>query len=48
VFGLLAVTTHQDHDFAFELLRQRNPRQVPQAEEARISCPTETIGNDGE
>lgn len=34
--------------YSYVYRQPTTPREVAQAEEARASCPTETIGNDGE
>lgn len=39
----------QDEDgYSYVFKQPQTDEEIAQAEEARISCPTETIGNDGE
>ena len=41
-------TRHDDNGYSYVFKQPQTPEEIAQAEEARISCPTETIGNDGE
>lgn len=40
-------TRHDDGGYSYVFQQPQTPEEVAQAEEARLSCPTETIGNDG-
>lgn len=41
--------TRQDEGgYSYVYCQPKTPEEIAQAEEARTSCPTETIGNDGE
>jgi ferredoxin len=37
-----------DKGYTYVFKQPQTPEEIAQAEEARISCPTETIGNDGD
>lgn len=37
-----------DGGYSYVYRQPQTPEEIVQAEEARASCPTETIGNDGE
>lgn len=40
-------TRHDEGGYSYVFKQPETPEEIAQAEEARISCPTETIGNDG-
>ncbi|MCW5552324.1 MAG: ferredoxin [Verrucomicrobiae bacterium] len=39
---------HDEGGYSYVFRQPVTPGEITQAEEARASCPTETIGNDGE
>jgi ferredoxin len=39
---------HDDSGYSYVFKQPVTPEEIALAEEAKISCPTETIGNDGE
>lgn len=41
-------TRHDEGGYSIVFKQPNTPEEIAQAEEARASCPTETIGNDGE
>jgi ferredoxin len=41
-------TRQEEGAYSYVFKQPETPEEIAQAEEARISCPTETIGNDGE
>lgn len=41
-------TRHDESGYSFVYKQPESQDEIAQAEEARVSCPTETIGNDGE
>ena len=41
-------TRHDDGGYSYTFKQPETPEEIAQAEEALTSCPTETIGNDGE
>lgn len=41
-------TRHDEGGYSIVFKQPETPEEKAQAEEARASCPTETIGNDGE
>lgn len=41
-------TRHDEGGYSIVFKQPVTSEEVAQAEEARVSCPTETIGNDGE
>jgi ferredoxin len=43
-----AFARHDERGYSYVLKQPQTSDEIAQAEEARISCPTETIGNDGE
>jgi ferredoxin len=40
-------TRHDEGGYSIVFKQPESPEETAQAEEARASCPTETIGNDG-
>ncbi len=40
-------TRHDEGGYSYVFKQPQTAEEIAQAEEARISCPTETIGNDG-
>lgn len=40
-------TRQDDGGYSYVFLQPQTPEEVALAEEARLSCPTETIGKDG-
>ena len=41
-------TRHDEGGYSIVFKQPETPEEITQAEEARASCPTETIGNDGD
>jgi ferredoxin len=41
-------TRYDEGGYSYVFRQPQTPEEIAQAEEARTSCPTETIGNDGE
>jgi ferredoxin len=41
-------TRQDDNGYSYVFRQPQTPEELAAAEEARTSCPTETIGNDGE
>jgi len=41
-------TRHDEGGYSIVFKQPESPEEIAQAEEARASCPTETIGNDGD
>lgn len=39
--------TRHDAGYSYVYRQPQTPEEISQAEEARTSCPTDTIGNDG-
>ena len=39
---------HDDGGYSYAFKQPATVEELAQAEEARVSCPTETIGNDGD